>query len=89
MNRERYRRWYFRKLKNYEKTSRSIVKRHLKNTLITFAKSGPTEDTIKPLLNKAITKKALFSMLVEVYTTVGGNHGDTVLNGVLIYRVIR
>tara|TARA_R110000772_G_scaffold37589_3_gene89211 strand:- start:16020 stop:16859 length:840 start_codon:yes stop_codon:yes gene_type:complete len=82
MNRERYRRWYFRKLKNYEKTSRSIVKRHLKNTLITFAKSKPTEETIKPLLNKAVTKKALFSMLVEVYTTVGGNHGDTVLNGI-------
>ena len=56
MNRKQYRRWYFRQLRAYEKQTRGIVKRHLKNTLIQFANSSPRVDTIDSLLSKTIYK---------------------------------
>ena len=82
MTRNQYRKWYFRQLRAYEKTSRGIVKKHLKNTLIQFAKSGPTEDNYKSLLKKSVTKKAIFNMLYDIYTIVGGTHGNEVLKGI-------
>ncbi len=82
MTKAQYRRWYFRQLRSYENTSRSIVKRHLKNDLIKFAKGGPTEDNMVSLLKKTVTKKSIMAMLVELYTTVGGTHGENVLKGI-------
>ncbi len=82
MTKAQYRRWYFRQLRSYENTSRSIVKRHLKNDLIKFAKGGPTEKNMVSLLKKTVTKKSIMAMLVELYTTVGGTHGENVLKGI-------
>jgi hypothetical protein len=82
MTREQYRKWYFRQLRSYEKTSSGIVKKHLKNTLIKFADSKPNRDNMQKLLNKSVTEKAIFNMLVDVYTTVGGTHGNNVIKGI-------
>ena len=82
MNKPQYRKWYFRKLRSYEKVSRGIVKKHLKNSLIKFAKDKPTEDNMVELLTKSVSYKTIFNMLLEIYIQVGGPFGNQVFKGI-------
>jgi len=82
MTKNQYKKWYLKQLRAYERITSSIVKKHLKNTLIKVAKQKPTQENYKILLEKEINNKAILKMLLEVYETVGVIHGNKIYRGI-------
>ena len=82
MNSNQYRKWYFKQLRVYERTSNAIVTKHLKNSLVKFGRSNPTRETMSKLLRKSVTDKMVLDMLAETYITVGGTHGNKIVKGI-------
>ncbi len=81
MTTDQYKKWYFDLLEKYEKASFKILQKGF-GTILNKSLKGATENNYKDKVKKGITEKAVFDVILSLYTVVGTAQGKKILQGI-------